>query len=1054
MKKYVGIPRLFMALIFMLATTLGFHLEAPIVVTAAMPPAVAVPAEPTWTLYSGQPITTNTELQAAISAAGLTATKIVLTQDILAASITVGDGQVIYITSESGSAYALDAQASVDDWRRPVHVAPGGTLFTDNILIIGGCVPIGGGGGVMIGSGEGTSKEAVYIMKGGVIADNHGGMGGGVYVSTLCTFYMLGGLIGGEGQGNHVTYPGELSAPNSAYQGRGGGVYTYPGGSFYMTGDSVISYNNADDHYGRLGSGVCIDGDHYSDGTYIPCVFNMTGGTITHNGSYNRNGGTGVVILGNSTFNMSGNSEISFHAGNSYGGVEVRDSTFNMYGGRICNNDGYYGGAVQVYRTGSAASSVFNMYGGIIGGDSYSEANVGKYPGVMVGCQTWGLLGGVFNMYGGKISHNDSTGFSRSSPNNETGVGWGGLFLWNYAEANIMGEAEISYNLGHGNAGCFSYVSSILNIGENAKVKQNVSLLGNGGGIRVDNASANIFGNAEIIGNSAVSGGGVAVNTNGTISISGNAKITGNTAESGGGIRLTANAVCTIDGGLIGGNTATSATQGNGGGILADTNAILYLKGGVISDNTACLNGGGMYVSDYAKLFLPTGKSMEFYGNNASGAYIAVALPALGDWSGTVASTSIDGAAFIGLTKDAIDIFVSGGNDIRSLIVFNNLDINMTNTQLYYMVTFESNGGTPVPPVLVPEFEKLSAPTDPSKSGNVFDGWFEDSGLINAWDFDTVLTSNITLYAKWKLSSYAVIVNDSYAGAGNTGEGQYAENDSVTIRAGTRTGHTFSGWTVNLGGITLANFSSATTTFTMPDNNVIVTANWSAVVPTPTVTVTAIVTLTPPPVTSTRTVTTTATTVATITNTTTATIMSVTTATTTNTTTATTTNTTTTTTTNTTTVANASTATFTITEIVTAASTDTTTEPCPPIGGDGKWALLNLILAIKGLLVGAAVIINAARKEEREVKEYNKHAQAMAYSRAYDRRSIVWLSVTIIAAVAGVFFFFYTENMSNTMVFVDKWTIVSAIIFIVGVVAALFEYSHRIRPPNRMTFGR
>ncbi len=68
-------------------------------------------------------------------------------------------------------------------------------------------------------------------------------------------------------------------------------------------------------------------------------------------------------------------------------------------------------------------------------------------------------------------------------------------------------------------------------------------------------------------------------------------------------------------------------------------------------------------------------------------------------------------------------------------------------------------------------------------------------------------------------------MNGSYAQ--DSGAGSYAEGAMVTIRAGTRSGYQFSGWTSN-SGVTFADASSATTTFTMPASAVTVTANWSS----------------------------------------------------------------------------------------------------------------------------------------------------------------------------------------------------------------------------------
>ena len=70
---------------------------------------------------------------------------------------------------------------------------------------------------------------------------------------------------------------------------------------------------------------------------------------------------------------------------------------------------------------------------------------------------------------------------------------------------------------------------------------------------------------------------------------------------------------------------------------------------------------------------------------------------------------------------------------------------------------------------------------------------------------------------------YAVTVNGSYADA--SGEGKYAAGSIVTVRAGSRSGYTFNGWTSS--GIRFDDASAAETTFTMPEGSVTVTANWT-----------------------------------------------------------------------------------------------------------------------------------------------------------------------------------------------------------------------------------
>ena len=71
---------------------------------------------------------------------------------------------------------------------------------------------------------------------------------------------------------------------------------------------------------------------------------------------------------------------------------------------------------------------------------------------------------------------------------------------------------------------------------------------------------------------------------------------------------------------------------------------------------------------------------------------------------------------------------------------------------------------------------------------------------------------------------YAVTVNNSYADV--SGAGSYAAGRVVTVRAGSRDGYIFNGWTSD-SSVVFDDASAAETTFTMPEGSVTVTANWS-----------------------------------------------------------------------------------------------------------------------------------------------------------------------------------------------------------------------------------
>ena len=84
-----------------------------------------------------------------------------------------------------------------------------------------------------------------------------------------------------------------------------------------------------------------------------------------------------------------------------------------------------------------------------------------------------------------------------------------------------------------------------------------------------------------------------------------------------------------------------------------------------------------------------------------------------------------------------------------------------------YTVTFDSYGGTPVPPAQEVEYGLTATkPADPTLKGYTFAFWYlgEDEQNATAYDFNTPVTENITLTAKWEINKYTVTF-DSYGGS-------------------------------------------------------------------------------------------------------------------------------------------------------------------------------------------------------------------------------------------------------------------------------------------------
>ena len=161
-----------------------------------------------------------------------------------------------------------------------------------------------------------------------------------------------------------------------------------------------------------------------------------------------------------------------------------------------------------------------------------------------------------------------------------------------------------------------------------------------------------------------------------------------------------------------------------------------------------------------------------------------------------------------------------------------------TATKNTYTVTFDSNGGSKVTSETVEYGAKFSAPINPTKDADEeftyeFAGW-----LLNgvAYDFDTVVTKNITLVASWtEIPVAATIYTVTFdSNGGTTVSNKYVEEGFAVDRPADPTReatveytYEFAGWLLN--GMPY-NFDSAVT------DNITLIAKWTSVKNTYTVT--------------------------------------------------------------------------------------------------------------------------------------------------------------------------------------------------------------------------
>lgn len=98
------------------------------------------------------------------------------------------------------------------------------------------------------------------------------------------------------------------------------------------------------------------------------------------------------------------------------------------------------------------------------------------------------------------------------------------------------------------------------------------------------------------------------------------------------------------------------------------------------------------------------------------------------------------------ITNEDYLVSVAGGNDQFAASCQDVTIILSTDCT----VTFETNGGSAMDPVIAQYGETVARPADPVRAGYHLEGWYSDLDLQTAWDFDKdVVRGNMTLYAKW-----------------------------------------------------------------------------------------------------------------------------------------------------------------------------------------------------------------------------------------------------------------------------------------------------------------
>ncbi|MBP5684501.1 MAG: InlB B-repeat-containing protein [Bacilli bacterium] len=161
---------------------------------------------------------------------------------------------------------------------------------------------------------------------------------------------------------------------------------------------------------------------------------------------------------------------------------------------------------------------------------------------------------------------------------------------------------------------------------------------------------------------------------------------------------------------------------------------------------------------------------------------------------GTLPTLTRDGYTFLGWYTAK-----TGGTKILATTIFTGTSDTtiyahwQQNAATYYTVTFNSNGGSSVASQSVIKNGKATKPANPTKTGYTFKEWQLNN---QTYDFNTPVTSNITLTAVWNINKYTVTFNSN--GGSSVASQTVSYNGKATRPANpTKTGYTFKEWQVN-----------------------------------------------------------------------------------------------------------------------------------------------------------------------------------------------------------------------------------------------------------------
>ena len=574
------------------------------------------------------------------------------------------------------------------------------------------------------------------------------------------------------------------------------------------TGELIAKVNEADD------SEVIVTGD-------------ITGATAT---SLALNIDLGVVV--NWQADLNGTAPISL-AGN--GEFLMTDGTIDYLGAlfaiasngnnTITVNDGEITGGIMAY----GANNIVAVNGGTVIGATTAHA-----------INASGANGKVF-VSGGTVT-NTGVMYVISMGNTNTGLnvvvsGEGkviqagsGQAIVTYGSVEVKDDAEVSSINGYAINALGASGSVTISGGKVTSTLANAV-------IYIENTQ-NTGLNVEVSGSGKVIHTGVGVgngiSTNGSVEVKDEAVVTASNFA----IRILRSGTATISGGTV------TSTTSNGTGIYAEgPDSKVIVTGGTVT----ATNSRAIYAEGANSKVIVTGG--EVTGGIAGISLVHINAVAYIS-GGTVSYVYTFGANSIDIRKSGSDDQYIEGEDqdltaspegasaiwaveagksgVRYKRNSNEGFLEtpgITVLEAKYTVTFDYNDEDTEPlEKEVKAGEPVEEPAKPTRNGYAFKGWFEASATI-AFDFNTPITENITLIAKWNPTYIVIFKFDNGTTVDRHTEVEEGEKVTRPTPNPTREGYTFDGWFE----------ASATNAFDFNmsiTRNITLIAKWTEVPPT------------------------------------------------------------------------------------------------------------------------------------------------------------------------------------------------------------------------------